>query len=1586
MDRSKSSRALPREDIDVETNSIDGEDIQAMIKFKVLLDKKDPIALKVLADYNATKNEKIFQQNILKVTQSNRNNSITKNAKSNITPSNGLNTVNKTAHIAPRIQSNSPSSKSCSFFAKTGHCREGNNCKFSHITNSNSNYNNHSDAVKSSIKPNSIITESDEQIENKALITTFDETSKNTNQKIENQPQSNNEPISQSNMSPNLVDESSLTKSVCQSFSKTGKCSHGNSCKFVHMSKSQQIRLLKLEEKNNLEQANEAKEIRQPHSDGSAQIETKFSTQQESKGALNIGTMLLSAIKKPATPTASTIIHNAFAPSAIITSSSSKEATIITFQNSVIDEKTALEETITVDIANNKVEENHSLLQQQSDAHQQHSMTKETLQNEIKNQEVGFSTEFHLKEAQNQPNYSASSVDHMNNMHGNHFLFPPHFPPPHLPPYPFFGAPPPPLDWNPSNLPNAFGSDLHNHFPPVVPLTEEEAAVLHHMRYNRNNNYSLGAPPGGLPLYAMLPPNSFIPNRPSDVMGLDGLPKLHSLVGNDNKNDLLHSNIINSNHSLDNNSNINILDDITKNNVSNNKSNNLPQFLANPNLNSDMLATPPRPNNIQTSISSNLPDLNIFSPHDFIDHGYSTAIQNHFTQQQFKKESGFQFDNNSINNNDNGFRNMESDLVKSVLSPLLGTGSVNNNIVDDLSMFSRKNNHYSDVSSMQATSSDSLSRLMQTFSVDETATTAVTNDDSTNKLFHNSIGVNSGLTSANTISTIQSSEKKSKALLGLLRSKQISTANPFNINKTNDEKNDNSTISLTPSKDKNETVFENNTQTNPATTTKKHIPYFRITKNKVSDLIMTIGNNNNEMNNRICSHGCSIRPGDFMNLHWKLPKHIITESKGNENGSIVIGLLRYGLASNNANIITKPIIISDKMNNNQWVEGRLSFHAPKSAGQFAFRLFDQTNKETVCNTLATSVMFYVDLYDFEVTKNLLFIEENFKNDTVSKGITQFASVIRGISNLGKPIKNQNPSVIMQNCVGIVIDLIRNSIPILDEGLLKKKAQQNTATNTSTNDCNDNVDINDSTVISTKQNNKKEDDFWVNYRHTLKLHSDGHEILDAIISNRFAVQLLSSLQGNSIKDLLKLYCPYLQRFFRSKSQLESTRQDEFGFIFSTIPNEIFLLSTKDKSYDILNYKINEKLQDLLPEKDFYAKRELIKVNLQFSLLSLSQHEHILPPGTEIILYGSSSNTFGSEGCDLDMCLLFPTEINITVEEKPLIVERLGEALVKIGMIEVTTRSTARIPIVRFKDPLNGLECDISLNNPLAVRNTQLLRTYSRIDPRVQSLAFIIKHWAKNRYMNSPGDGTLSSYGYILCLIHFLQNRPIPIVPNLQKLPSHWNPQHHINNNNQHENDKNCVRNELSVVDNIMCNTYFLSPNEIQMKQLSDLASLNKESIAELLFAFFKYFAFEFDFRHSVISINQPLHHTTSQNQNQSSHTIPISKIDKAEYYAWNLHERLSIEDPFEYWYDVAHVIKSTQMNYMKREFLRAYIISSRLKPFSLAESEALSDNDHVLDSSSVPSVIKPEEILDILCEKCDPPSFIRDKAEKTEDVN
>ena len=70
--------------------------------------------------------------------------------------------------------------------------------------------------------------------------------------------------------------------------------------------------------------------------------------------------------------------------------------------------------------------------------------------------------------------------------------------------------------------------------------------------------------------------------------------------------------------------------------------------------------------------------------------------------------------------------------------------------------------------------------------------------------------------------------------------------------------------------------------------------------------------------------------------------------------------------------------------------------------------------------------------------------------------------------------------------------------------------------------------------------------------------------------------------------------------------------------------------------------------------------------------------------------------------------------------------------------------ARVPIVKLKDPVTGISCDICINNVLAVVNTKLLRDYAQIDVRLHQLAFIVKYWAKSRGVNETYQGTLSSY--------------------------------------------------------------------------------------------------------------------------------------------------------------------------------------------------------------------------------------------------
>ena len=96
----------------------------------------------------------------------------------------------------------------------------------------------------------------------------------------------------------------------------------------------------------------------------------------------------------------------------------------------------------------------------------------------------------------------------------------------------------------------------------------------------------------------------------------------------------------------------------------------------------------------------------------------------------------------------------------------------------------------------------------------------------------------------------------------------------------------------------------------------------------------------------------------------------------------------------------------------------------------------------------------------------------------------------------------------------------------------------------------------------------------------------------------------------------------------------------------------------------------------------------------------------------------------------------------------------------------------MPIVKFeaKAPGYSYQCDVGINNLLALENSALIRAYMGCDLRARQLTYIIKHWAKQRKINDPFRGTLSSYAYVLMTVHYLQQLSPPVLPCLQSYHS------------------------------------------------------------------------------------------------------------------------------------------------------------------------------------------------------------------------
>lgn len=184
---------------------------------------------------------------------------------------------------------------------------------------------------------------------------------------------------------------------------------------------------------------------------------------------------------------------------------------------------------------------------------------------------------------------------------------------------------------------------------------------------------------------------------------------------------------------------------------------------------------------------------------------------------------------------------------------------------------------------------------------------------------------------------------------------------------------------------------------------------------------------------------------------------------------------------------------------------------------------------------------------------------------------------------------------------------------------------------------------------------------------------------------------------------------------------------------------------------------------------------------------------------------------------------------------------------------------------------------------AILNTALIKYYGQGDPRVRPLAFAVKYWAQQRGINDSVNGTLSSYGFSLLLIFYLQSRHSPIL-----LPS-----------------VHCVFQSLQDEKNLS-----VLLQRLHSIPLSDVPSTFgtsfQDSVGALLAGFFQFYASQFNVEDDVVSVRTglPLSKTTKW-----SHSVP-----------W----RISIEDPFELAHDVGRVIFNRKgQELLNFEFRRAY---------------------------------------------------------------
>lgn len=220
---------------------------------------------------------------------------------------------------------------------------------------------------------------------------------------------------------------------------------------------------------------------------------------------------------------------------------------------------------------------------------------------------------------------------------------------------------------------------------------------------------------------------------------------------------------------------------------------------------------------------------------------------------------------------------------------------------------------------------------------------------------------------------------------------------------------------------------------------------------------------------------------------------------------------------------------------------------------------------------------------------------------------------------------------------------------------------------------------------------------------------------------------------------------------------------------------------------------------------------------------------------------------------------------------------------------------------------GIQCDINFFNPLGLYNTRMLRCYSLSDPRVRDMVLFVKTWAKKRKINHPYSGTLSSYGYVLMVLHYLVNivQP-PVVLNLQHQAE------------QLGLPRQGIINDWEV-------RYYDEEAAIIGAAEKGSITTNKESVGSLLKGFFQYYAvskgYNFNWMKDVLSLRTRgglLSKDEKGWTGAKTETTDEGREVRQRYL-------FAIEDPFELNHNVARTVTHNGIVAVRDEFRRAWRI-------------------------------------------------------------
>ncbi|KAK2961525.1 putative pap 25a associated domain family protein [Blattamonas nauphoetae] len=210
--------------------------------------------------------------------------------------------------------------------------------------------------------------------------------------------------------------------------------------------------------------------------------------------------------------------------------------------------------------------------------------------------------------------------------------------------------------------------------------------------------------------------------------------------------------------------------------------------------------------------------------------------------------------------------------------------------------------------------------------------------------------------------------------------------------------------------------------------------------------------------------------------------------------------------------------------------------------------------------------------------------------------------------------------------------------------------------------------------------------------------------------------------------------------------------------------------------VIDTPFEEEITRLVSSPSF-SLTEKNRANMEAVRLALEDRirPHV-PKMERVALFGSGLSTVITAGSDLDFSILLTSKQADTGKILASLSEILNtepfsllEQRLSPKMTVQILKCTTTLPVWEEEDgttKTQKVEFDVCVENRLGILNSRLIQTYCACDERVRPFLLVLKKYTKLRNLSDASQGTLSSYGWNLLGLSFLQTIRPPVIPNLQ----------------------------------------------------------------------------------------------------------------------------------------------------------------------------------------------------------------------------